>query len=60
MFTNGPDATLPLAIMAQLDRQLTPRSTPSAPTTTLFSLIAVTLCTSASGPCGDRPAVRRT
>ena len=45
MFTTGPDATLPLAVMAQLDRQLTPEIYAIGTTTTLFSLIAVTLCT---------------
>jgi putative spermidine/putrescine transport system permease protein len=44
MFTIGPDATLPLAVMAQLDRQLTPEIYAVGTTTTLFSLIAVTLC----------------
>jgi putative spermidine/putrescine transport system permease protein len=45
MFTTGPDATLPLAVMAQLDRQLTPEIYAIGTTTTFFSLIAVTLCT---------------
>jgi putative spermidine/putrescine transport system permease protein len=41
MFTTGPDATLPLAVMAQLDRQLTPEIYAVGTTTTFFSLIAV-------------------
>ena len=45
MFTTGPDLTLPLAVMAQLDRQLTPEIYAVGTTTTLFSLIAVTMCT---------------
>ena len=45
MFTTGPDTTLPLAVMAQLDRQLTPEIYAIGTTTTLFSLVAVTLCT---------------
>ena len=45
MFTTGPEATLPLAVMAQLDRQLTPEIYAVGTTTTLFSLFAVTLCT---------------
>ena len=45
MFTTGPDATLPLAVMAQLDRQLTPEIYAVGTTTTVFSLIAVSLCT---------------
>lgn len=44
MFTTGPDATLPLAVMAQLDRQLTPEIYAVGTTTTFFSLIAVTAC----------------
>ena len=47
MFTTGPDQTLPLAVMAQLDRQLTPEIYAIGTTTTVFSLIAVLLCTSA-------------
>jgi putative spermidine/putrescine transport system permease protein len=47
MFTTGADATLPLAVMAQLDRQLTPEIYAIGTTTTAFSLIAVLLCTSA-------------
>jgi len=47
MFTIGSDQTLPLAIMAQLDRQLTPEIYAIGTTTTAFSLIAVLLCTSA-------------
>src|SRR5437763_16038026 len=45
MFTTGPDATLPLAVMAQLDRQLTPEIYAVGTTTTLFSLLAITLFT---------------
>src|SRR5258708_28702578 len=41
MFTTGPDATLPLAVMAQLDRQLTPEIYAVGTTTTFFSLISV-------------------
>ena len=66
MFTTGPDQTLPLAVMAQLDRQLTPEIYAIGTTTTVFSLIAVLLCTSAlwamrrstsasKDPEGDRP-----
>jgi len=47
MFTTGADATLPLAVMAQLDRQLTPEIYAIGTTTTVFSLVAVLLCTSA-------------
>ena len=56
MFTTGPDATLPLAVMAQLDRQLTPEIYAIGTTTTVFSLIAVSaLHLRPSGRCGDRP-----
>ncbi|SKA10334.1 putative spermidine/putrescine transport system permease protein [Enhydrobacter aerosaccus] len=44
MFTTGPDGTLPLAIMAQLDRQLTPEIYAIGTVTTMSSLVAVTLC----------------
>jgi putative spermidine/putrescine transport system permease protein len=60
MFTTGPDATLPLAVMAQLDRQLTPEIYAVGTTTTLFSLIAVTLCTFAFWAMRRSTSVRRT
>src|SRR4029453_495533 len=49
MFTTGPDATLPLAVMPPLD-----------PPTTLFSLIAVTLCTFAFWAMRRSTSLRRT
>ncbi len=58
MFTTGPDGTLPLAIMAQLDRQLTPEIYAIGTTTTIFSLIAVTLCTFGLWAMRKSPAVR--
>ena len=45
MFTTGPDATLPLAVMAQLDRQLTPEIYAVGTATTFFSLVAVSFFT---------------
>ena len=60
MFTTGPDATLPLAVMAQLDRQLTPEIYAVGTTTTLFSLIAVTLCTIAFWAMRRSTSLRRT
>ena len=60
MFTTGPDATLPLAVMAQLDRQLTPEIYAVGTTTTLFSLIAVTLCTFAFWVMRRSTSLRRT
>jgi len=60
MFTTGPDATLPLAVMAQLDRQLTPEIYAVGTTTTLFSLIAVTLCTFAFWAMRRSTSLRRT
>jgi putative spermidine/putrescine transport system permease protein len=59
MFTTGPDATLPLAVMAQLDRQLTPEIYAVGTTTTLFSLIAVTLCTVAFWTMRRSTALRK-
>src|SRR5260370_8362613 len=41
MFTTGPDATLPLSVMAHLTRHLTPELSAVATTTTFFSLMAV-------------------
>jgi putative spermidine/putrescine transport system permease protein len=60
MFTTGPDATLPLAVMAQLDRQLTPEIYAIGTTTTFFSLIAVTLCIVGFWAMRRSTAVRRT
>ena len=41
MFTTGADITLPLAVMAQLDRQLTPELYAIGTATTLASLLAI-------------------
>lgn len=41
MFTTGADATLPLAVMAQLDRQLTPELYAIGTATTVTSLLAI-------------------
>lgn len=43
LFTTGSDQTLPLAVMAQLDRQLTPELYAIGTATTLFSLVAIGL-----------------
>jgi len=59
MFTTGPDQTLPLAVMAQLDRQLTPEIYAIGTTTTVFSLIAVLLCTSALWAMRRSTSVRK-
>ena len=60
MFTTGPDATLPLAVMAQLDRQLTPEIYAVGTTTTVFSLITVTLCTLGFWAMRRSTALRKT
>lgn len=60
MFTTGPDQTLPLAVMAQLDRQLTPEIYAIGTATTVFSLIAVLLCTSALWAMRRSTSVRKT
>ncbi|UPY36863.1 ABC transporter permease [Sediminicoccus sp. KRV36] len=44
MFTTGADMTLPLAVMAQLDRQLTPELYAIGTATTLTSLLAILGC----------------
>lgn len=44
MFTAGADMTLPLAVMAQLDRQLTPELYAIGATTTATSLLAILTC----------------
>src|SRR5258708_40138912 len=59
MFTTGPDQTLPLAIMGQLDRQLTPEIYAIGTTTTVFSLIAVLMCTSALWAMRRSTSVRK-
>ena len=41
MFTTGADITLPLAVMAQLDRQLTPELYAIGTATTAASLLAI-------------------
>lgn len=43
LFTTGSDMTLPLAVMAQLDRQLTPELYAIGTATTVFSLVAIGL-----------------
>lgn len=45
MFTTGADITLPLAVMAQLDRQLTPELYAIGAATTVTSLLAIIACT---------------
>lgn len=45
MFTSGADMTLPLAVMAQLDRELTPELYAIGTATTLLSLVAILACT---------------
>jgi putative spermidine/putrescine transport system permease protein len=45
MFTTGADITLPLAVMAQLDRQLTPELYAIGAATTLTSLLVILGCT---------------
>lgn len=45
MFTTGADITLPLAVMAQLDRQLTPELYAIGAATTFTSLMAIIACT---------------
>ena len=45
LFTAGSDGTLPLAVMAQLDRQLTPELYAIGTVTTVMSLVAIFLCT---------------
>jgi putative spermidine/putrescine transport system permease protein len=45
LFTTGADLTLPLAVMAQLDRQLTPELYAIGTTTTAFSFIAIGIFT---------------
>ncbi len=47
MFTTGADITLPLAVMAQLDRQLTPELYAIGAATTVTSLIVILCCTGA-------------
>ena len=47
MFTTGLTRPSLLAVMAQLDRQLTPEIYAVGTTTTVFLLIAVLFCTSA-------------
>lgn len=47
MFTTGADITLPLAVMAQLDRQLTPELYAIGAATTATSLLAILACTAA-------------
>lgn len=47
MFTTGADITLPLAVMAQLDRQLTPELYAIGTATTIASLLAILGCTAA-------------
>lgn len=59
MFTTGPDLTLPLAVMAQLDRQLTPEIYAVGTATTFFSLIAITFFTIAFSAMRRSTAVRR-
>jgi putative spermidine/putrescine transport system permease protein len=44
MFTTGADITLPLAVMAQLDRQLTPELYAIGAATTFTSLLAIIAC----------------
>ncbi len=44
MFTTGADITLPLAVMAQLDRQLTPELYAIGAATTFTSLLAIIGC----------------
>ncbi|MBY0330753.1 MAG: ABC transporter permease [Acetobacteraceae bacterium] len=57
MFTTGADITLPLAVMAQLDRQLTPELFAIGAATTVTSLLAILACTFALW--GLRRAQRR-
>lgn len=57
MFTTGADITLPLAVMAQLDRQLTPELYAIGAATTVTSLLAILACTFALW--GLRRAQRR-
>jgi putative spermidine/putrescine transport system permease protein len=57
MFTTGADITLPLALMAQLDRQLTPELYAIGAATTVTSLLAILACTAALW--GLRRAQRR-
>ncbi len=45
LFTTGADLTLPLAVMAQLDRQLTPELYAIGTTTTVFSFFAIGIFT---------------
>jgi len=44
LFTSGSDGTLPLAVMAQLDRQLTPELYAIGTATTAMSLGVIALC----------------
>ncbi|MBK1658523.1 ABC transporter permease [Paracraurococcus ruber] len=45
LFTTGADLTLPLAVMAQLDRQLTPELYAIGTATTVFSFVAIGIFT---------------
>lgn len=45
LFTTGADVTLPLAVMAQLDRQLTPELYAIGTATTVTSFLAILACT---------------
>lgn len=45
LFTTGADVTLPLAVMAQLDRQLTPELYAIGTATTVTSFFAILACT---------------
>lgn len=44
MFTTGADQTLPLAVLAQMDRQLTPELYAIGTATTVTSFFAILAC----------------
>ena len=58
MFTTGPDNTLPLAVLAQLDQQLTPELYAIGTATTVTSLLAILLTTAALWLARRRAAAR--